>query len=629
LIGVLVVENGQVAPYSFWADNAAGETKLFRQLLALLDTLPDARLFHYGSYEARVFQRILNCNPSNTAGRLIRERSVNVLSLLHASVYFPTYSRSLKEIGSYLGFVWATPGATGLQSLAWRSQWEETRDIGLREQLLRYNLDDCGALKFVTEYLLSIASGGTDTTGSRPVQDVEELAELGPYGIHQGWSKGIFANDDFRRLQECSYFDYQREKVFLKTNPTLKRLRRRKKQNQVSVHHRPNRVIELTGKKCPRCGSVDINRDDSRHHVKQSLDLRFMPSGIRRRVIEYHSPFHSCGGCNVPFLPASYKEKRRYGHGLIAWSMDQHVGNRVSFQNLAKTVEGCFGLGMSYSGFYEIKCEAAQHYKSTYNRILRQIVGGGLAHADETKVLLQQTSAYVWVLTNMEDFVFIYRPTRETGFLRDLLGGFAGTLVTDYYPAYDALPFRQQKCLIHFVRDLNGDILGNPLDVELQALGSSFGKVMRDIVGTTERFGLRAKYLQRHMAPVRQFIGELQGKQPSSAVMAKYRNRILKYGQAMFAFLERDGVPWNNNNAEHAIRHLAEYRKHMNGRMNERGLTDYLVLLSIHETCRCKGIRFLDFLRSRSRDVDDYAAAEPRGTRIRNTRSPTTDWRPW
>jgi len=39
----------------------------------------------------------------------------------------------------------------------------------------------------------------------------------------------------------------------------------------------------------------------------------------------------------------------------------------------------------------------------------------------------------------------------------------------------------------------------------------------------------------------------------------------------------------------------------------EEGLRNYLVLLSLCETCKYKNIDFLDFLRSGSKDIDDFA----------------------
>src|SRR6266853_194930 len=66
------------------------------------------------------------------------------------------------------------------------------------------------------------------------------------------------------------------------------------------------------------------------------------------------------------------------------------------------------------------------------------------------------------------------------------------------------------------------------------------------------------------------------------------------------------GVPWNNNNAEHAIKPFAKYRTLVNGRITKTGLEDYLVLLSVQQTCEYKGVSFLQFLRSEKRDVDEF-----------------------
>ncbi len=55
-------------------------------------------------------------------------------------------------------------------------------------------------------------------------------------------------------------------------------------------------------------------------------------------------------------------------------------------------------------------------------------------------------------------------------------------------------------------------------------------------------------------------------------------------------------MPWNNNNAEHAIKAFARLRNIFGGTSTVKGMREYLILLSISETCKNKGIRFLDFL---------------------------------
>jgi hypothetical protein len=77
------------------------------------------------------------------------------------------------------------------------------------------------------------------------------------------------------------------------------------------------------------------------------------------------------------------------------------------------------------------------------------------------------------------------------------------------------------------------------------------------------------------------------------------------YKDSLFSFIDDDGVPWHNNTAERALRHLAVQRK-ISGSFSEKGATDYLRLLAIAQTCRFQGKSFLGFLLSKSTDVDEY-----------------------
>jgi hypothetical protein len=88
-----------------------------------------------------------------------------------------------------------------------------------------------------------------------------------------------------------------------------------------------------------------------------------------------------------------------------------------------------------------------------------------------------------------------------------------------------------------------------------------------------------------------------------------YGQRFLKYRDRLFTFLDYDGVPWHNNNAEHAIKHFAKYRRLTNGQVTANGLQPYLVLLSIYQTCVYKKVSFLDFLLSGEKDVDAFVEA--------------------
>jgi Transposase IS66 family len=111
----------------------------------------------------------------------------------------------------------------------------------------------------------------------------------------------------------------------------------------------------------------------------------------------------------------------------------------------------------------------------------------------------------------------------------------------------------------------------------------------------------------KHRIFVERFYKRLDVGFRGSETARKVIERLKKNRNTMFTFLDFDDVPWNNNNAEHAIKAYASLRRTIEGTTTEKGLREFLVLLSLCETCKCKNVDFLDFLRSGSKDVDDFA----------------------
>jgi hypothetical protein len=185
---------------------------------------------------------------------------------------------------------------------------------------------------------------------------------------------------------------------------------------------------------------------------------------------------------------------------------------------------------------------------------------------------------------------------------------FKGVLVSDFYTAYDSLACQHQKCLIHLIRDFNDELLHNPFDDELKSVVGGFGKLLRATVETIDRHGLKRRYLKRYDGEVARFFCRLEGAPCKSEIADKVRNRLLKNRDRLFTFVQQDGIPWNNNNAENAIKQFAYYRENVINMMSEGGLNDYLSLLSIAQSCRYRGVSFLRFLMSRKKDIAEFAA---------------------
>lgn len=91
-----------------------------------------------------------------------------------------------------------------------------------------------------------------------------------------------------------------------------------------------------------------------------------------------------------------------------------------------------------------------------------------------------------------------------------------------------------------------------------------------------------------------------------SEIAKKYQKRFKKYGKRYFTFLEYDGVPWNNCNAEYAIRFFAKHRRIADGRFTERSLNEFLLILSVFQTCEFNQINVLDFLLSKEKNINNF-----------------------
>jgi hypothetical protein len=111
---------------------------------------------------------------------------------------------------------------------------------------------------------------------------------------------------------------------------------------------------------------------------------------------------------------------------------------------------------------------------------------------------------------------------------------------------------------------------------------------------------------RKHKRFVADYFSELASASLRSDDAQTLRERLLKYQDKLVIFLDYDGIPWNNNNAENAIKQFAYFRENRTAVLREAGLRDFLVLLSVYQTCRYKGISFLKFLLSRERDIDAF-----------------------
>jgi len=246
----------------------------------------------------------------------------------------------------------------------------------------------------------------------------------------------------------------------------------------------------------------------------------------------------------------------------------------------------------------------ARRYAPAESALLCRMLDSAFIHVDDTKVNIQGENHYVWGFTDGTHVVFRMTATRETDIVHEVLKGYKGVMVSDFYPGFDSVACRQQKCLIHLVRDINDELWNNPFDSQLETFATEVKGLLVPILQDVQRYGLKSRHLRKHKASVDRFYRkEVENEQYTSDVVVRFTTRFQRYRESMFRFLEEDLIPWNNNTGERALRHIAVQRK-ISGFFFKSFAARYLVLLGVAQTCRFQEKSFLKFLLSGEMDVD-------------------------
>jgi predicted RecB family nuclease len=600
LIGIIIKTENSKKEYSFWADDISEQQDIFIQFIDLLNTQNDFVLYHYGSYEMQALKRIANKLPlpyQNGIKKII-ENSFNVLTFFSNDIYTPTYTNGLKDIANYLEFYWRDEKASGNQSIIWRYNWELTPTSNLKERLTTYNIEDCRALMKVQQWLT--------TTFDTPNEKIQNIANIKSDSYHK-WGNTKFELSALDEINKYAHFDYQQQKILLKSNKAVKKAVKKKSLVQ-KQKNKIDKTILLYPEVCPVCHQASANFELVKRGEMVKVDIKHTKNGIRKMVTLYKGGQYKCYHCKKVFSPQKLKKGPVYGDNLIAWAINLQIQYNISGAKTIDIIKDSFNIQVSATKMWDFKPYMANKYKETYDEIISKIVSGNLLHIDETKSSIKDVpSGYVWVFTNMDSVFYIFKQNREADFLKDMLSNFKGVLVSDFYTGYDAIHCPQQKCLIHLIRDLNNDLLKNQFNIDFKNFVSNFSDLLQKIIGTVNKYGLKKRNLNKHNKDVSRFYSHYIDKKSDNELLLSYQIRLQKNRDKLFTFLNHDGIPWNNNNAEHAIKPFAYYRRDNEKQITELGITDYLILLSIQQTCKYRGINFFEFLKSGEKSIYEYS----------------------
>ncbi len=608
LFGLLVCENGGCSYYPFWIDNAQDEERIWCQFLEKINEYPEAPIYHYGAYERGAIEKL--ATRYHTDCEYIKQRMVNVLALIYGKVYFPVRSNSLKDIGRFVGASWTSPDASGLQTLVWRHQWEETQHTEYKQLLMTYNQEDCLALSILTDELTRIGS----------TADAQPDIDFADHPKQLATSIGEQIHSRFEAILKFAHADYEGKKISIQQDDTGEVTKSKRRggsighQGYMRLTPKATKVIRVPQREtCPKCRDISL-QTSAKMAERTIIDLVFSTNGCRKTVTKYIEAEGYCQQCCRYYSPEEinkFAAAQLFGHGLQSWVVYQRLVLRLPYRLIVQVMEDLFNESISEGTVGNFLKYFARYYTDTEQLLIEHILASPFVHVDETTINIQGVDHYVWVFTDGTHVVFRMTETREATIVHEFLSGYQGILISDFYPGYDAVKCRQQKCLVHLIRDLNDDLWKSPFDSEFESFILEVKNLLVPVLAAVQKYGLKKRHLQKFSKQIDHFYERvITDRTYRSDLTVKYQSRFKRYRQSLFTFTEHDGIPWNNNMAERAIRHLAVQRK-ISGFFFKSVAPQYLLMLGITQTCRFQEKSLLKFLMSGEQDIDTFKAPKP------------------
>jgi len=223
-----------------------------------------------------------------------------------------------------------------------------------------------------------------------------------------------------------------------------------------------------------------------------------------------------------------------------------------------------------------------------------------VAHLDETSWWQGGKRAWLWVAVTSLVTVFVVRLSRGGQVARELLGEtFSGILVTDRYSAYNWYPVRwRQLCWAHLLRDFEAmrgrggrsEEIGDALLAQAHQMFAWWHRVRE---GTLKRSTFRS-----YMSPLRREVERLleAGSRCGVPKTAGTCRDILKRREALWTFVQVEGVEPTNNTAERSIRPGVLWRKGSFGTQSEEGSRFVESMMTVVSTLKQQQRNVLEYL---------------------------------
>jgi hypothetical protein len=323
-----------------------------------------------------------------------------------------------------------------------------------------------------------------------------------------------------------------------------------------------------------------------------------LPRDIRLEVVAYRHYRYSCAGCGSVVEGGPHKEEPKQGRlGLRALLLAADLKCRlgIPYRKIREIFLSLGSIMISAGALQQGLIRLSGFFRSVYTDLMESLKKARVLYIDETGWKVDGLRWWLWVFVNAK--VTIYQATASRGgkVAADILGSnFLGTVVADFYAAYNRLPGKAQKCLAHLFRELA--VCAARESPAFLRFRDRVTRILKKAIALRSRRGeMSEKRYRRRVEEIRRRLAESRRGRSKDPDVERLKDRMSIYHDELLTFLEERDVEPTNNRAERALRPAVVARKISNGNRTEHGAEAHAILMSIIQTCRQQGTNILDF----------------------------------
>jgi len=351
---------------------------------------------------------------------------------------------------------------------------------------------------------------------------------------------------------------------------------------------------DIHPRQCTHCGSTDLEETGQfqDHIVADIPEPKIEWHRYRRHVHRCRACQRTCQGRGDLELPGAHIGPRTR---LLTCYARAHLG--ISLGQTQHLLHDFLGLTVSRAGLLGHLRWGGQLFAPVVEELLELLRQSPVVQGDETGWRINGQVAWDWCFRDLRLALFLIDRHRSQEVVVRVLGeSFAGTLVSDFYAAYNGLACPKQRCLVHLLRELaklRDDLPCQAVRAYVQPLIVLFQDAMQ-LAKEHEQLTSQAfaEPRQRILDRFDDLLLTTHTRQPHCL---RIWRRLVRHCDELFTFLYDACVPADNNGSERDIRGLAAARDDGGPHRVEWSAGAFAQIKSIIVTSMKNGPRFIHY----------------------------------